>query len=123
MSNNSENIGKNSNKITVLNISGKRKDKDLFKKILKQGWIVLDYSNKNLSNCSARQLIRKIENSIDVLQPYISKILIFENINFEVIQIIGDEIQNMILDIHFNKINKCIRNEQINSYFKLLRKI
>ncbi len=124
MSNSSENIGKNSNKITVLNISGKKKDREQFKDSLDySSYLVRDNTIKDFSNSSTRQIIRKIKAWNNIFTLYFPVVMIFENLNPIVIQNIGDELDNMIIDIHLNKVNKCIKDEQIKSCLELLEKL
>ncbi len=123
MSENNENIGKNSNKITVLNISGKKHDRECFEEHIKRWYETIDYSKKDFSKCSSRQIIRKIQGCMLNKFGFYPEVIIFENLNSDVIQDIGNEIENMVLDIRLNKMNKFIKNEQIKSYSKLLEKL
>ena len=115
-------MGNSMNKITILNISGKRTDREYFKQILDNRFFVVDYSKKDLSDNSSKQIIRKIEGCSHNYQPF-PDILLFEQLGSNIVEDIGGELDNMIIDIHLNKVNKKIKNEQIISILGLLEKL
>lgn len=119
MSNNSENKGKNVNKITILNISGKKKDREEFIEVVNKFWYTKLYKTFQYSS---RQIVRKIQAYEHQHNPF-PDILLFENLNSNIVQNIGDELGNMIIDIHLNKVNKCIKNQQIKDILELLEKL
>ncbi len=123
MSNNSESNNKSMNKITILNITGKKQDREAFTEHLKCWYKVVDYSKKNLSQCSPRQIIRKINGITHNNFNFYPELIIFQNLNNNLAQCVGDELENMFIDIHLNKYNREIVNQQINDCCKLLRKI
>ena len=123
MSNNRQENSKNVNKITILNISGKRKDRDAIKDHLKKCYCAVDASKKDLSKCSSKQIIRKIQGYETQYKNNLPKILLFENLNSNIVQNIGDELENMIIDFHFNKVNKFVLVKQFGDLLDLLGKL
>ncbi len=123
MSNNSESNNKNVNKITILNISGKKKDREILKKSLYKNNFVINYTYRDFTRCSTRQILRKILNCQFFSDLFLSPIMIFENLNSNIVKNIGDELDNMILDIHLNKYNKKIASQQIQEVLELLEKL
>lgn len=123
MSNNSENSNQNVNKITILNISGKRKDRESIKDHLRKCYSADILSNKDLSKYSTRQIIRKIQGYETQYQNNLPKILIFENLNSNIVDNIGDELENIVIDFHFNKVNKFVLVKQFGELLHFLGKL
>lgn len=123
MSNNRESNNQNVSKVTILNISGKKQDREMLIEHLKCWYEAVDYSKKDLSKCSTRQIIRKISGITCNNFSFYPELIIFQNLNNNIVQYVGDELENMFIDIHLNKYNREIVSQQINDCCKLLRKI
>lgn len=133
-------MGNSMNKVTILNVSGKKKDREELKNLLKNrrksyGFIKTGickyFTNKDFSKNSSNSIIRKV---LGIQEDYIwnndinndilfYNLLIFENLSNEVIKDIGDELDNIILDIHLNKYNKKVASQQIQEIVEFLEKI
>lgn len=98
--------------------------------LLKTG-ICKYFVNKDFSKNSSNSIIRKI---LGIQEDYIwygdvnndilfYNLLVFENLSDNVMKDVGDELDNMILDIHLNKYNKKIAFQQIQEVLELLEKL
>lgn len=120
MGNNRENV----NKVTILCVSGKKKDKEefLYRVMDRVGPTERYICNKTTKS---KKLIARIINKQNISGWYLRwcDVIILEDLNDNIIKDIGDELDNMILDIRFNKYNKKVASQQIQEIIELLEKL
>jgi len=114
----------NVNKITILCVSGKKEDKEIFlyKVMDRVGPTERYICDKKTKS---KKIIARIINKQNIPTWYSRwcDVIILENLNDIVIQNIGDELDNIVLEINLNKHNRKIAHQQIQETIELLEKL